>query len=93
MRLAGLGIRRRPPTAGAVVLLLAGCTVGPKYATPATPMSGIFKEATPADYQNAGAWRPARPSDDAASRGKWWQIFGDPELDKLEDELTARTRT
>lgn len=73
---------------GAVMLLLAGCDVGPKYETPSTPMSGVFKEATPADYRIAGTWRPARPSD-AASRGKWWQIFGDPELDRLEDELTV----
>jgi NodT family efflux transporter outer membrane factor (OMF) lipoprotein len=51
-------------------------------------MSNVFKEATPADYRIAGTWRPARPSD-TASRGKWWQMFGDPELDKLEDELTA----
>jgi NodT family efflux transporter outer membrane factor (OMF) lipoprotein len=87
MRLAGWGFARRPLT-GAVVLLLTGCNVGPKYATPATPMSGIFKEATPADYQNAGAWRPAHPGD-ATPRDKWWQMFGDPELDKLEDELTA----
>ncbi len=80
--------RDRWSFAGAVVLLLAGCTVGPKYVTPSTPMSNMFKEATPADYRIAGVWRPARPSD-TAGRGKWWQILGDPELDRLEDELTA----
>jgi NodT family efflux transporter outer membrane factor (OMF) lipoprotein len=84
--------RDRWSFAGALVLLLAGCTVGPKYATPSTPMSNMFKEATQADYRIAGTWRPASPSD-TAKRGKWWQIFGDPELDKLEDELTAANQT
>jgi NodT family efflux transporter outer membrane factor (OMF) lipoprotein len=71
----------------ALVLILTSCTVGPKYETPTTPMSNVFKEVTPIDYKIAGTWRPAHPSD-ATPRGKWWQIFGDSELDKLEDELT-----
>jgi NodT family efflux transporter outer membrane factor (OMF) lipoprotein len=75
------------PLAGGFALLLAGCTVGPKYETPTAPVADIFKEATPADYQTAGIWRPARPSD-TVGRGKWWTIFGDPELDRLEDEVT-----
>jgi NodT family efflux transporter outer membrane factor (OMF) lipoprotein len=75
------------PFAGALALLLAGCTVGPKYETPSVPMTEFFKEATPADYKTAGTWRPAQPSD-AAVRGKWWRIFGDPRLDELEDQLT-----
>ncbi len=73
---------------GTLALLLAGCTVGPKYETPTVAMTDSFKEATPADYQTAGTWRIAQPSD-AMSHGKWWQIFGDPQLDRLEDELTA----
>jgi NodT family efflux transporter outer membrane factor (OMF) lipoprotein len=73
--------------AGTLVLLLAGCTVGPRYVTPSTPMTDSFKEATPVDYRTAGTWRPAQPSDQL-NRGKWWQIFGDPELDTLEDQLT-----
>ena len=76
------------PSIGGLAVLLAGCTVGPKYETPTTPAADIFKEATPTDYQIAGVWRPARPSD-AVGRGAWWKIFGDPELDRLEDEVTA----
>jgi NodT family efflux transporter outer membrane factor (OMF) lipoprotein len=74
--------------AGGLALLLAGCTVGPKYEIPATPTTDVFKEVTPADYKAAGTWRPARPSD-TVGRGKWWQIFGDAELDRLEDEVSA----
>jgi NodT family efflux transporter outer membrane factor (OMF) lipoprotein len=86
MRIVRPAFRRRP-FCGALALLLAGCTVGPKYKTPTVAMTDFFKEATPADYQSAGTWRPAQPSD-AANRGKWWRIYGDPELDRLEDELT-----
>jgi NodT family efflux transporter outer membrane factor (OMF) lipoprotein len=69
-------------------LLLAGCTVGPDYHTPSVPMTDTFKEATPVDYKTAGTWRPAQPSD-GIGRGPWWQIFGDPQLNTLEDELTV----
>jgi len=84
-----LGCRRVAATLG---LLLTGCTVGPKYETPSVPMTASFKEATPADYRTAGTWRPAQPGD-RTSRGKWWEIFGDRELDRLEDELTEANQT
>jgi NodT family efflux transporter outer membrane factor (OMF) lipoprotein len=71
-----------------LALLLAGCTVGPKYQTPSVPMTDTFKEATPVDYHTAGTWRPAQPND-AVDRGRWWQIFGDQQLNSLEDELTV----
>ncbi len=38
-------------------------------------------------YRTAGTWRLAQP-DEAGNRGKWWVIYGDRELDTLEDELT-----
>src|ERR1019366_4900766 len=33
-----------------------------------------------------GTWKAAQPSDDAA-RGKWWERFGDPQLNQLEEKL------
>jgi len=72
----------------AVALLLTGCTVGPKYHTPSVPLSDSFKEATPADYGTAGTWLLAHPSD-AAPRGAWWRMFGDPTLNRLEQQLTV----
>ena len=62
-----------------LVLVLAGCTVGPQYHTPTVPMTDTFKEATSVDYKTAGTWRPARPSD-GIGRGPWWQILGAPQL-------------
>jgi outer membrane protein TolC len=82
MRLADWGL------AATLGLLLAGCKVGPDYKTPSVPITDRFKEATPADYRTAGTWRPAVPSDHI-DRGKWWEIFGDPVLNRLEDELTV----
>ncbi|HLH10538.1 MAG TPA: efflux transporter outer membrane subunit [Methylovirgula sp.] len=73
-------------------LLLGGCMVGPDYHTPSVPLSDRFKEATPADYKAAGTWRIAQPSD-GLERGRWWEIFGDAELDKLEDELGEANQT
>jgi NodT family efflux transporter outer membrane factor (OMF) lipoprotein len=78
---------RRPVFLG-LGLLMVGCTVGPKYQTPTVSMTDTFKEATPADYKTAGNWRPAQPGD-GVSRGPWWQIFGDQQLDALEDQLTV----
>src|ERR1700733_4013630 len=68
--------------------LLSGCNVGPKYVPPATPAPPAFKEASPAAYSAAppGAWQPAQPQD-AELKGKWWEMFNEPELNALEDQL------
>jgi len=50
-------------------------------------MTAAYKEPSPAQIAHAGQWKPAHP-EDAALRGKWWEIFGDPQLNKLEDQLT-----
>jgi len=61
-------------------LLVAGCSVGPDYATPSAPMPvGNYKEF-------GGTWEPAKPSDDAI-RGKWWEIYHDPQLNALEEKV------
>lgn len=65
--------------AGAVTLALtAGCMVGPNYVRPSAPSAPAFKEA--------GDWKPAQPND-AVSRGKWWEIFGDAKLNALADQV------
>lgn len=72
--------------AGALGLLVAGCTVGPDYKAPppvATPAS--YKEAPTTEV---GIWQPARPAD-GAPRGKWWEAFGDPVLNGLEAQVLA----
>jgi NodT family efflux transporter outer membrane factor (OMF) lipoprotein len=64
---------------GATLLLasaLTGCSFAPAYETPASvPAAGTYKES--------GDWKTAQPQDDR-SRGAWWTVLQDPQLDALE---------
>jgi NodT family efflux transporter outer membrane factor (OMF) lipoprotein len=70
------------------ISLLSSCNVGPKYTPPNIPPPPAYKESSPATYSAAlpGAWQPAQPQD-AALKGKWWEMFNEPELSALEDRL------
>jgi NodT family efflux transporter outer membrane factor (OMF) lipoprotein len=86
-------MNQRPDTLrGALALTLAllvgGCSVGPNYVKPPTVAPASFKEA-PAD---ASEWKVAQPAD-AFPRGAWWKLFGDPELDALEDQVATANTT
>jgi NodT family efflux transporter outer membrane factor (OMF) lipoprotein len=65
--------------------LLAGCNVGPKYFPPAMTAPPAFKES-PAQFKEVDGWNVAQPQD-AALRGKWWEIYNEPELNALEEQL------
>ncbi len=75
---------RRPISkAGAVAyacLMLAGCAIGPKYTRPTAQTPPEYKEAAPA---GSGQWKTANPSE-GVLRGNWWETFGDPQLNSLE---------
>jgi NodT family efflux transporter outer membrane factor (OMF) lipoprotein len=71
-----------------LVLLLAGCTVGPKYVKPTAPTTPTYKEEAPGSFKESDQWQPAQPGDQI-SRGNWWEIFGDPELNKLEEQIAS----
>ena len=58
----------------ALVLLLAGCAVGPVYQTPVTAQVSTFKEAE--------GWVIAAPAD-TLERGPWWLLFNDALLTDL----------
>jgi NodT family efflux transporter outer membrane factor (OMF) lipoprotein len=79
-------------SAGTILLplafLLAGCTVGPKYIKPTVPLTPAYKEEAPSSFKDSDQWQPARPGD-RTSRGNWWEIFGDPELNKLEEQIAG----
>ena len=72
---------------------LAGCMVGPRYhrpeATPQPPPPS-YKES-PTQVQDSGPWKVAEPQD-AMLRGKWWEIFNDPELNSLEERLNINNQ-
>jgi NodT family efflux transporter outer membrane factor (OMF) lipoprotein len=62
------------------VLFSTACMVGPKYQRPAAPPSSGYKEPLPE------GWKEAQPSD-GAIRGKWWEIYNDPNLNALEEQV------
>ena len=64
-----------------LALLFSGCTVGPRYAKPTTPAPPAYKEIPP-------DWKTAQPSDQIA-KGKWWEIFQDPQLNALEEQINV----
>jgi len=77
---------RRPPRCvflGLLIpamLLSTACMVGPKYQRPTAPVSPAFKEPPPE------GWKEAQPSD-GIIRGKWWEIYNDPNLNALEEQV------
>ena len=76
--------------AGAAILLLSGCMVGPKYAKPTAPLAPGFKEAT--DLKEGDGWKKAQPND-TPLRGKWWELYGDAKLDELEEQVEPSNQT
>jgi len=56
-----------------LAVLLAGCSVQPKYEKPAAELPDAWKETAPR----------------FAEDGRWWRIYQDPELDKTIDEALA----
>ncbi|MGA2349747.1 MAG: efflux transporter outer membrane subunit [Terracidiphilus sp.] len=71
--------------AALICMSLAGCNVGPKYFPPVMTAPPAFKESS-AEFKEAGVWAIAQPKD-AVLRGKWWEIYNEPELNALEDQL------
>ena len=77
--------QRAVPTLLALMLIwVAGCAVGPDYHRPAA----LGTNAVPSQWgdpaiTNMGEWKMTQPAADI-SRGNWWQIYHDPELDRLE---------
>lgn len=58
----------------AAVLILAGCTAGPDYVRPTTPLPGKYVEAA----DTAGASAPLNR--------EWWKLFDDASLNDLVDQ-------
>jgi NodT family efflux transporter outer membrane factor (OMF) lipoprotein len=61
-----------------MLLTLASCTVGPDYVKPPTEI--------PPTYKEIDGWKKAEPSD-GEIKGSWWELFGDAQLDELEEQV------
>jgi NodT family efflux transporter outer membrane factor (OMF) lipoprotein len=72
---------------------LTGCRVGPPYIKPTMPPPPEYKESSAAAYTNApdGTWKPAQPGD-AMLKGKWWEVFNEPELNALEEQVNINNQ-
>jgi len=63
-----------------LLIMAAGCTVGPRYSRPAAPAPA------PDAWKTQPPWQQAAPKD-AIPKGAWWQVFHDSELDAYEQQL------
>jgi len=69
-----------------LTLLCSGCTIGPRYQRPVAPAPVALKEMAGNDQ-----WKMATPSD-GLLKGKWWEIFGDPQLNELEELVNVNNQ-
>ncbi|HNL24246.1 MAG TPA: TolC family protein, partial [Pseudomonadales bacterium] len=66
----------------ALTLALAGCSLAPPPQLPEVPVAASYREEAP--------WTPAQPADQLPRDG-WWQLYGDAELDALQQRLLANS--
>ena len=75
-----------------LLALLAGCAVGPDYHRPdalePNTLPAAFGDAA---ITNVGDWKTATPSAHLP-RDAWWELFSDPELNRLETQATANNQ-
>jgi NodT family efflux transporter outer membrane factor (OMF) lipoprotein len=66
-------------------LAWSGCAVGPRYSKPTSTPPPAYKE-------EPEGWKTAQPSDQI-TKGKWWEIYGDPQLNALEERINVSNQT
>src|ERR1039457_4136250 len=71
-----------------LLLVSAGCMVGPQYKKPSAAAPPAFKEQPPVNFKEAEAagWKQSQPGD-AYSKGRWWELFNDAALNALEEQV------
>src|SRR3954470_11834819 len=72
------------PAAALALALLSACAPKSKYAPPTVDVAPAFRE-------NA-EWKTAQPAD-AMLRGNWWELFNDPDLNALEQQVDLSNQT
>ncbi len=78
------GVIPRVAVLACLILLAAGCSVGPNYKRPVVVSAAAYKEQD--------GWKPSEPAD-ILSRGPWWQIFNDDVLNQLEAQVNSANQT
>lgn len=64
--------------AALIFSIFASCTVGPDYVRPTAE--------APAAYKEGEGWKQAEPQDHLV-RGAWWEVFNNPELNALQEQV------
>jgi NodT family efflux transporter outer membrane factor (OMF) lipoprotein len=68
--------------------LLSACNVGPPYKRASVDQAPVYKEINPPGSPASAQWKVAQPAD-AQLHGKWWELFGDPKLNALEEQVNV----
>jgi NodT family efflux transporter outer membrane factor (OMF) lipoprotein len=73
-----------------LLLISAGCSVGPNYKRPVAAAPPAFKEPPPVNFKEAEAagWKQSEPGD-AYSKGRWWELYNDTALNALEEQVNV----
>src|SRR5580700_345741 len=66
-----------------ISVFCSACAITQPYTRPAMPAPPAFKEIAGSEQ-----WKTAVPGD-GLLKGKWWEIFGDAELNKLEEQISV----
>jgi NodT family efflux transporter outer membrane factor (OMF) lipoprotein len=78
-----------------IVLSATGCMVGPDYVRPSVDTPAAYKELLGSEDNESReghpGWKRAEPGD-AIARGKWWEVFGDPELSALAERVDIKNQ-
>ena len=56
------------------------------------PTSTNYKEQAPISFKESDQWQPAHPADQE-SRGNWWELFGDLQLNSLEERIASSNQS
>lgn len=79
------------PAACWLLLLASACNPGPRYVQPPVVAPPAYKELAPSATTSQGEWKASQPQDQAL-RGKWWEIFNDPQLNALEEQVNVNNQ-
>lgn len=76
-------LRSRPAAIFAFALTLAGCAAAPEYRKPEVDTPKAWVSSVPFQMGVPG---------DAALKGAWWEVFGDPQLNQLAQQTIANNQ-
>lgn len=77
--------------AALLLVALTACNPAPKYAKPPVQTPSAFKE-TPDQFKEGNGWKIAQPGDDKI-RPKWWEMYNEPTLNTLEEQVAINNQT